>query len=158
MRYHNITKCDMLNGPGLRVVLWVAGCSHGCKNCQNPITWDINGGLLFDESAKEEIFRELDKEHVNGITLSGGDPLHIRNRHEISNLIDEIKEKYPEKTVWVYTGYQYEDVKELSLINKIDALVDGRFVEDLKDEDLEWRGSKNQKIYFLKEGKILNII
>ena len=80
MRYHNITKEDMLNGDGLRVVLWFAGCSHHCRNCQNPITWDPDGGLLFDESAKQEIFEELKKDYTSGITFSGGDPLYIDTR------------------------------------------------------------------------------
>ena len=92
MRYHNITKDDMLNGDGLRVVLWVAGCSHCCKECQNPITWDPNGGLLFDEEAKAELFEALDKPYISGITFSGGDPLHSANRLDVRNLMEEIKE------------------------------------------------------------------
>ena len=100
MRYHNITKDDMLNGDGLRVVLWVAGCEHHCPNCQNPVTWDINGGLEFDEAAKKEIFDELEKNYVSGITFSGGDPLHTQNRKDVGALIEEIKEKFPNKTIW----------------------------------------------------------
>lgn len=96
MRYHNITKDDMLNGDGLRVVLWVAGCEHHCPNCQNPVTWDINGGLEFDEAAKKEIFDELEKNYVSGITFSGGDPLHTQNRKDVGAFIEEIKEKFPE--------------------------------------------------------------
>ena len=94
MRYHNITKDDMLNGDGLRVVLWVAGCEHHCPNCQNPVTWDINGGLEFDEAAKKEIFDELEKNYVSGITFSGGDPLHTQNRKDVGAFIEEIKEKF----------------------------------------------------------------
>lgn len=101
MRYHNITKDDMLNGDGLRVVLWVAGCEHHCPNCQNPVTWDINGGLEFDEAAKKEIFDELEKNYVSGITFSGGDPLHTQNRKDVGALIEEIKEKFPNKTIWI---------------------------------------------------------
>ena len=95
MRYHNITKDDMLNGDGLRVVLWVAGCNHCCKGCQNPVTWDAAGGLPFDEAAKAEIFEQLDKNYISGITFSGGDPLHPANRVDVRNLAMEIKEKYP---------------------------------------------------------------
>ena len=84
----------MLNGDGLRVVLWVAGCEHHCPNCQNPVTWDINGGLEFDEAAKKEIFDELEKNYVSGITFSGGDPLHTQNRKDVGALIEEIKEKF----------------------------------------------------------------
>ena len=94
MRYHNITKDDMLNGDGLRVVLWVAGCSHCCKECHNPITWDPNGGLPFDEAAKQEIYEQLDKSYISGITFSGGDPLHSANRLDVRNLMEEIKEKF----------------------------------------------------------------
>ena len=103
MRYHNITKDDMLNGDGLRVVLWVAGCTHCCDGCQNPITWDPDGGLLFDEAAKAEIFEQLDKDYISGITFSGGDPLHPSNRLDVRSLMAEIKEKYPNKTIWLYT-------------------------------------------------------
>ena len=88
MRYHNITKDDMLNGDGLRVVLWVAGCEHHCPNCQNPVTWDINGGLEFDEAAKKEIFDELEKNYVSGITFSGGDNLHTQIRKDVGALIE----------------------------------------------------------------------
>ena len=105
MRYHNITKDDMLNGDGLRVVLWVAGCEHHCPNCQNPVTWDINGGLEFDEAAKKGIFDEKKKNYVSGITFSGGDPLHTQNRKDVGALIEEIKEKFPNKTIWIYSGY-----------------------------------------------------
>lgn len=146
MRYHNITKDDMLNGDGLRVVLWVSGCEHRCENCQNPVTWDINDGLVFDEKAKKEIFDLLDKDYISGITLSGGDPLHLQNRHDIGLLIDEIREKYPQKTIWLYTGYEWHEIKDLPFIKNIDILVDGKYVEALRDVNLPWRGSGNQKI------------
>ena len=118
MRYHNITKDDMLNGDGLRVVLWVAGCEHHCKDCQNPVTWDINGGIVFDENAKQEIFNELEKPYISGITFSGGDPLHIKNREDVGMLINEISKKFPSKTIWVYTGYEWNDVKNLKFMKK----------------------------------------
>ena len=105
MRYHNITKDDMLNGDGLRVVLWVAGCSHCCKGCQNPITWDPDGGLLFDEAAKQEIFDQLDRSYISGITFSGGDPLHPFNREEVFRLIKKIHTELPQKNIWLYTGF-----------------------------------------------------
>ena len=151
MRYHNITKDDMLNGDGLRTVLWVAGCSHGCKNCQNPITWDICGGIPFDEAAKEEIFAELRNDYVSGITFSGGDPLHMQNRGEVGQLIQEIHEKFPDKTIWVYTGYTWEEVKDLPYLEMVDVLVDGEFVEELKDVTLHWKGSSNQRVIDVKK-------
>lgn len=151
MRYHNITKDDMLNGDGLRVVLWVAGCEHRCHNCQNPITWDINGGLDFDESAKKEIFDELDKDYISGITLSGGDPLHTLNRKDTGALIEEIAHRFPNKTIWVYSGYEWQDVKDLPFMKYVDILVDGEFVEKMKDNRIPWRGSSNQKVIDVKK-------
>ena len=146
MRYHNITKDDMLNGDGLRVVLWVAGCTHCCKGCQNPVTWDPDGGLHFDEAAKKEIFEQLDQSYISGITFSGGDPLHPANSLEIKNLMIEIKEKYPKKTIWLYTGSVWEEIWQMPLLQYVDVVVDGEFVQDLKDARLLWKGSSNQKV------------
>ncbi len=146
MRYHNITKDDMLNGDGLRVVLWVAGCNHNCKDCHNPVTWDIRGGIPFDQAAKDELFAELEKPHVSGVTLSGGDPLHPDNREDIGALIDEISRKFPYKTIWLYTGYQWEAIRDLPYIKKVDVVVDGEFVAALKNTQLHWRGSSNQRV------------
>lgn len=146
MRYHNITKADMLNGDGLRVVLWVAGCTHCCKNCQNPITWDPDGGLLFDEAAKQEIFEELEKPYISGITFSGGDPLHAANRLDVRNLMAEIKEKFPDKTIWLYTGDVWENIMHYPAMKYIDVVVDGEFVDELKDQKLLWKGSSNQRV------------
>lgn len=150
MRYHNITKDDMLNGDGLRVVLWVAGCDHCCKNCQNPITWDPDGGLLFDEAAKNEIFEQLNKKYISGITFSGGDPLHVANRLQVKELAKEIREKYPNKTIWLYTGYNWDDIKDDQIVNYLDVVVDGEFIEELKDTKLLWKGSSNQKVIDVK--------
>lgn len=146
MRYHNITKDDMKNGDGLRVVLWVAGCNHCCKNCQNPLTWDPDGGLLFDESAKQEIFEQLDKDYISGITFSGGDPLHPANRIDVRNLISEIREKYPKKTIWLYTGDVWENIYHYPMMKDIDVVVDGEFKIDLLDVNLMWKGSSNQRV------------
>jgi len=146
MRYHNITKDDMLNGDGLRVVLWVAGCSHCCKECHNPLTWDPCGGLAFDEAAKQEIFGQLEKPYISGITFSGGDPLHSANRRDVRSLMEEIKKKYPDKTIWLYTGDSWEDILHYPLIQYVDVLVDGEFKNELKDVKLMWKGSKNQRV------------
>ena len=146
MRYHNITKDDMLNGDGLRVVLWTAGCSHCCPNCQNPVTWDPDGGLPFDEAAKEELFDELRKNYISGVTFSGGDPLYLGTRADLLDLIKEIKEKFPSKTMWLYTGYLWEEVKNLELVSYLDVLVDGEFIYDQLDVTLKWKGSANQRV------------
>lgn len=146
MRYHNITKDDMLNGDGLRVVLWTAGCEHHCEGCQNPITWDPSGGLEFDEAAKNEIFAELAKPYITGLTLSGGDPLLMSTRDEMYAFVAEVKKSFPDKTVWAYTGYNWNDVKNLPIMQFIDVLVDGRYVSKLGDNSLHWRGSSNQHV------------
>lgn len=154
MRYHNITKADMLNGDGLRVVLWLAGCSHHCQACQNPITWDANDGLIFDEEAKREVFSELGKSWCSGLTLSGGDPLYVGNRKDVSLLVKEIKSKFPDKNIWCYTGYTWEELmKQIKddenlkiILNNVDVLLDGRFVLSLALEKLHYVGSSNQRI------------
>lgn len=154
MRYHNITKADMLNGDGLRVVLWLAGCSHHCQACQNPITWDANDGLIFDEEAKREVFAELGKSWCSGLTLSGGDPLYVGNRKDVSLLVSEIKSKFPDKNIWCYTGYTWEELmKQIKddenlkiILNNVDVLLDGRFVLSLALEKLHYVGSSNQRI------------
>lgn len=159
MRYHNITKADMLNGEGLRVVLWVSGCSHHCHACQNVITWDANDGLIFDDDAKKEIFDELNKDWCDGITLSGGDPLFLKNRKDISSLVREIREEFPLKTIWLYTGYTFEELmKEKktdedlgTILNNIDVLLDGKFVLKLASEKIHYVGSSNQCIIDVKQ-------
>lgn len=153
MRYHNITKDDMLNGDGLRVVLWVSGCSHCCPECQNPVTWDPNGGLYFDEKAKQEIFAELEKEYISGITFSGGDPLHIANQQDVLELAKEIREKFPDKTIWLYTGSLWEAIEHNPIIQYLDVLVDGEFLIEEKDTQRHWCGSRNQKVIDVKETK-----
>lgn len=155
MRYHNITKDDMLNGEGLRVALWVAGCNHCCKGCQNPSTWDPNGGIEFDKLAKNEIWEQLEKDYISGITFTGGDPMHPLNREEILKLATEIKNSFPDKNIWLYTGYEWDDIKKDPIMFNIakltDVIVDGKFVEDLKDTNLHWKGSSNQHVINVPE-------
>ena len=146
MNYHNITYPDQNNGDGLRVVLWVSGCSHHCKNCQNPQTWNPENGIIFDANAEKEILNELGHTYISGITFSGGDPLFETNREELTAFVREIKTRYPDKTIWLYTGYQWEQIQKLELIQYLDVLVDGRFVEELKDNALPWKGSENQRV------------
>lgn len=146
MRYHNITKDDMLNGDGLRVVLWVAGCSHHCRECHNQVTWDPKGGIPFGPEAKQEIFEQLEKDYISGITYSGGDPLFEGNRAAVTELAAEVRKKFPGKTQWLYTGWEWEDVKEIPAIQYLDVLVDGKFDASLKDTQLHWKGSSNQKV------------
>ena len=150
MNYFQITKCDLKNGDGIRVVLWVAGCSHHCKGCHNPYTWDCNAGLPFTDETKAELFEALDKDYIAGITFSGGDPLFCSNRNSVAELIKEIKTKFPQKTIWLYTGYTYEELKDFEeikpVLSNIDVIVDGEFVEALKDVNYPWAGSTNQRV------------
>lgn len=152
MKYHDITKVDMKNGDGLRVVLWLSGCDHHCEGCQNPVTWNPDDGLIFDDAAKQEIFEQLEKPYISGITFSGGDPLHSANISEVHELTQEIREKYPDKTIWVYTGDVWEHiihhmpVAAGTLLFNIDVLVDGEFQIDKKDNSLMWKGSSNQRV------------
>ena len=151
MRYHNITKDDMLNGDGLRVVLWVAGCGHHCDECQNPVTWNPDGGIPFGSADKEELFTELGKSYVSGITFSGGDPLFPSNEPEILTLAKEIRETFPNKTIWLYTSYLWEYVKTREIAQYVDVLVDGEYVKQLRDTKLYWRGSANQRVIDVPE-------
>lgn len=159
MNYHNITKDDMLNGDGLRVVLWTAGCTHCCDGCQNPETWEVSSGIEFDKAAKDELFEALNKDYISGITFSGGDPMHPFNRETVLSLAHEIKEKMPNKTVWLYTGFLWEEVKGSIDLSDIDVLVDGEFKKELNDNNLQWVGSSNQRIIdvqaSLKEDKVV---
>ncbi|MCQ2739576.1 MAG: anaerobic ribonucleoside-triphosphate reductase activating protein [bacterium] len=150
MNYHNITKEDMLNGDGLRTVLWVAGCTHHCHNCQNPITWDVGGGLPFDENAEQELFENLSKPYCSGITFSGGDPLHPFNREEVFRLIKKVRAEYPQKTIWLYTGFLWEEIKDIPEIADIDVVCEGKFIEELLDNNLHWVGSSNQRVIDVK--------
>ncbi|MCL2052706.1 MAG: anaerobic ribonucleoside-triphosphate reductase activating protein [Lachnospiraceae bacterium] len=151
MNYHNITKDDMQNGDGLRVVLWVSGCSHCCPGCHNPETWDANSGILFDEAAKAEIIDQLSQSYISGLTITGGDPLYEANRYAINELITDIKIKFPDKTIWLYTGFLYEQIFADPIMKKIDILVDGLFEESKKDNQLHWRGSLNQRVIDVKK-------
>ena len=150
MRYHNITHDDLMNGEGLRVVLWVAGCEHHCPGCQNPVTWNPDDGLEFDEQALMEIHNYLAKDYISGITFSGGDPLHPNNRGVILGLAIMAKEFF-KKSVWLYTGYLWEEIRELPCIQYVDVIVDGRFEKDLADVKYPWAGSTNQRVIDVKK-------
>lgn len=150
MKYHNITKDDMLNGDGIRVVLWVSGCSHHCKGCQNPITWNPDDGLEVTTETWIELTSELEKDYVSGITFSGGDPLHPDNRKVILFMAKNMKKEFPGKTIWMYSGYTWEQIMDDESMKEImmyvDVLVDGKFEEDKLDKQYHWAGSTNQRI------------
>lgn len=167
MNYHDIQKCNMLNGEGLRVVLFVSGCSHHCDGCQNPETWPADSGIPFDKAAREEIFAELDKDYISGLTLSGGDPLHECNLGDILYLLKETRIKYPKKDIWIYTGYTYEQIMDdesrygevrRAILSYCDVLVDGRFEKDKADVNYPWAGSTNQRVIDLNASLANNAI
>lgn len=155
MYYSGITVPDIANGIGCRVVLWISGCNHKCVGCHNKETWNYNHGKLFNDDTKKILYKWLDKSYIKGLTLSGGDPLDRNNGEllEVLNLCKEIKEKYPNKDIWIYTGYTFEELNELQreVLNYCDILVDGPYMEKLRDLSLPFRGSSNQRIINLKE-------
>lgn len=151
MNYHNITKDDMLNGDGLRVVLWVSGCNHHCKNCQNPQTWDKNSGIPFNLDTLFEICDYLDKSYISGVTFSGGDPLLPNNREIIQAISTLIKFYFPTKTQWLYTGYRWEEIKDLPIMEYLDVVIDGQYEDNKRDITLKWRGSSNQRVIDVQE-------
>jgi anaerobic ribonucleoside-triphosphate reductase activating protein len=168
MHYHKIEKHSVANGTGIRVVLWCSGCRLYCKNCQNPSTWSFQSGQPFDENAKQELFEALDKSYIQGITFSGGHPLEPENVETVLNLIKEIKEKFPTKDIWLYTGYELSICNFTSKVRGIgehdnhhnimqeilslcNVVIDGKFIEELKDLTLKWRGSSNQRVIDVKK-------
>lgn len=151
MNYHNILRSGR-DGTGMRVVLYVSGCDNACKGCQNPETWDCNSGIPFDEQAKAELFSMLDDPWISGLTLSGGDPMFMTNRKEIGRLVKEVKDRFPNKTIWLYTGKSWKYVRELNLdwLELIDVICDGKFAIELRNVDTRWVGSSNQKVIDVK--------
>jgi len=150
MKYHNISKDDFLNGDGIRAVLFVSGCTHHCPECHNPITWNKDGGLDFDADAKAELFEYLKNDYVSGITFSGGDPLAMYNREEVLALMAEVKEAFPNKTIWVYTGWTKDELKEQGFFDRmtpyVDVLVEGKFEIAKRSVPYHWAGSTNQRV------------
>lgn len=146
MRYGKINKTDIANGPGVRVSLFVSGCRNRCKGCFNPETWSFDYGESFTMRTIEEILEALSPDYIAGLSILGGDPFESENILGVLELCYEAKRLYPDKTIWIYTGYLYEDFKDLPIMEYIDVLVDGPFIEALKDISLKFKGSSNQRI------------
>lgn len=161
MNYGEIKKCDIANGEGVRVSLFVSGCTHHCKGCFNAETWDFNFGKPFSGEVEDEIIEALKPGYIVGLTLLGGEPMEPVNQAALLPFVKKVKETYPKKNIWCYTGYTLdEDLKEggkayteatAPLLSMIDVLVDGEFVEELKDIRLSFRGSSNQRIIDVKK-------
>lgn len=169
MYYSVIKKCDIANGPGVRVTLFVSGCTHHCEGCFNPETWDFQYGQPFAEAAENEILEALSPEYIAGLTLLGGEPLEYANWTALLPLLKEVRTRFPHKNVWCYTGYlfdrdllddfceKWEDMK--AFLSCLDVIVDGEFVQEKKNISLRFRGSENQRIIdvqeSLRQGKVV---
>lgn len=165
MNYCEIKDCDIANGEGIRVSLFVSGCTHHCKGCFNSETWDFNAGKEFTTKTEEELIMLLSRAYIKGLTLLGGEPFEPQNQRCLVPFLKKVKEKFPDKNIWCYTGYTYEsDLLAPSrarcevtdeMLSMIDILVDGEFIQEQKDIRLKFRGSRNQRIIDLKNNEIL---
>lgn len=170
MNYAKIRKCDVANGPGVRVSLFVSGCNHHCKNCFNPEAWNFNYGEEFTKKQEEEIIEDLKPEYITGLSLLGGEPFEQKNQEGLAPLVSKVKQEYPNKKIWCYTGFTFDEqiigkmVKEENrettkqMLENIDYIVDGKFVNELKDPKLQFRGSSNQRIIDVKKSLAQNEI
>lgn len=162
MNYGEIKLCDIANGIGVRVSLFVSGCRNKCKNCFNPMTWAFNYGKEFDQNAENIVIEQLEKPFIDGLTILGGEPFEPENQSRVLELIKHIKEKVPNKTIWMYSGFTFEELMGYQvsrastdiakeILKNIDVLVDGRYVDEEKDIRLKFRGSRNQRVINVKE-------
>lgn len=151
MNYCGIYKSSIADGKGWRTVLFVSGCSHACPGCHNKESWNRNYGHKFNQETLNTLIKELSKSEIEGLTLSGGDPLMEYNRDKVEEICKTIKTILPEKTIWLYTGYEWDEIKKLNLLKYVDVVVDGKFILEQRDTTLAFRGSKNQKIINVKD-------
>ena len=151
MRYNLIRKMDISNGPGVRVSIFMQGCHFHCKNCFNSETWDFEGGKEFTDDTINKVLDLSNKEHIIGLSILGGEPMHPVNIEGTTKLAKAFKEKYPNKDIWVWSGFRYEDLKGKDVFKYIDVLVDGQYVDELHNPTLKWRGSSNQRVIDIKE-------
>lgn len=146
MNYIKIRNIDISNGPGISVTLFCSGCTHNCPGCHNPDTHSFSAGKPFTEETSQLILDLCKPAYISHLAITGGDPCHPKNWPTIKNLVRKFKAQYPTKTVWLWTGYRYEDIAELMQDSGVDVVVDGQFIEDLKDLRLKYRGSSNQRV------------
>ena len=155
MNYEKIDKCSVSNGLGVRTVLWISGCNIHCKNCHNQSTWDFNSGISFTDDTMQEILYDLSKPYIKGLTLSGGHPLDPINAPEVLKIVKRVKMVFPNKDIWIYSGYVWEDIIKDDILKEIlkrtDVLVDGAYIDELRDISLPFRGSSNQRIINVQE-------
>lgn len=147
MRYNKIRKMDISNGPGVRVSIFFQGCSFHCKGCFNSETWDFLGGLEFGDEQIEEILKLAEDDYIEGLSILGGEPMHPKNIEATTMLAKRFKEKYPNKTIWVWSGFLFDEyIKDLEVSKYLDVVVDGQFIEELRNPNLKWKGSSNQRV------------
>ncbi len=152
MRYNKIRKMDIANGPGVRVSIFMQGCRFHCKECFNKETWDFNGGKEFTQDTIDEVINLCGKNYIKGLSILGGEPMNPENIKGTEMLAKAFKEKYPDKNVWVWSGYKYEDyLSKQEAMKYIDVLVDGQFINDLHSPKLDWKGSENQRVINVQE-------
>ena len=151
MRYNVIRKMDISNGPGVRVSIFMQGCQFHCKNCFNPETWEFEGGKEFTEETIQKVLDLCQKNEIKGLSILGGEPMHPTNIEGTTKLAKAFKEKYPDKTIWAWSGFKFEDLKDKDVFQYIDVLVDGQYKDELHDPTLKWRGSSNQRVIDIKE-------
>lgn len=151
MRYNKIRKMDISNGPGVRVSIFMQGCCFHCKNCFNPETHDFKGGKEFNEKTIETVLNLCNQDYIIGLSILGGEPLHPKNIEASTLLAKEFKKKYPNKSIWIWSGFLFDqDLKDKEILNYIDVLVDGQFKEELHNPLLKWCGSSNQRVIDVK--------
>ncbi len=152
MRYNRIRKMDISNGPGIRVSIFMQGCAFHCENCFNPETWDFDKGEEFTEETIATVLDLCSDEHISGLSILGGEPMHPKNIGATQKLAQAFKEKYPNKNLWVWSGYTFDEyLKDKEVMKYIDVLVDGRYIDKLHDFRLKWRGSSNQRVIDVKK-------
>ena len=151
MRYNKIRKMDISNGPGVRVSIFMQGCTFNCKNCFNPETHDFAGGQEFNQDTIDKVLKLCEPDYVEGLSILGGEPMHPKNIDGTKKLAKAFKEKFPNKNIWVWTGFLFDkDLKDKDVINYIDVLVDGQYVDSLHNPTLKWKGSSNQRVIDVK--------
>ena len=153
MRYNLIRKMDIADGPGVRVSIFMQGCQFHCKNCFNPETWDFNGGKEFNDEVIEKVLQLCKKDHIKGLSILGGEPMNPINREGTTRLAKKFKENFPDKNLWMWTGFKYEDLKDEEVFKYVDVLVDGQYKDELHDPTLKWKGSANQRVIDVKKSR-----
>lgn len=146
MNYNKIRKMDISNGEGVRITLFVQGCHFHCKNCFNQETWDFQKGKPYTEQTTSRIMELCSLEYIAGLSILGGEPLHPANRETVTQLAKKFKETYPDKTLWIWTGFLFETIQEEEILHYVDVLVDGQYVDEKHNYSLKWRGSENQRV------------